>query len=80
MRDADGRLVRCFSSVFPGVPAQQIRTANVQSLSGWDSLTAVTLATVLQQEFGVEIDFAAFPESISYSAVRDYIQRRSGAA
>ena len=76
MHDIDARLVRCFSAVFPGVSSDEISAMNLKLVVGWDSLTMVTLATVLQQEFGVEIDFADF-ESISLSAVHDYLQRES---
>lgn len=76
MHDIDARLVRCFSAVFPGVSSEEISAVNLQLLPGWDSLTMVTLATVLQQEFGVEFDFADF-ESISFSAVHEYLQRGS---
>jgi acyl carrier protein len=80
MPDATSRLIRCFSAVFPAVSADQICAADVQSLPGWDSLTMVTLASVLEEEFGVEIDFADFPECISFTTVHDYLQHRGSAS
>lgn len=80
MDEIQNRLVRCFSAVFSDLTTEQIRTAaNIESLSGWDSLAAVTLVAVLQQEFGLQINLMDFPESVSFMAVEDYIREHSTA-
>ena len=73
MDEMADRLVRCFSSVFSDLTTEQIRTASVESLSAWDSLTAVTLVAVLQQEFGFQINLTDLPELVSFEAVQNYI-------
>jgi acyl carrier protein len=75
MPELDDRLTRCFASVFPSVPADQIHAARVESVPTWDSLAAVTLIAVLEQEFDTQIDLMELPELTSYQAVRDYLQR-----
>ena len=76
MPELDDRLTRCFASVFPALGANQIHAASVESVPAWDSLAAVTLIAVLEQEFDTQIDLMEMPELTSYHAVRDYLQKQ----
>lgn len=73
MDELQDRLLRCFSSVFPKLPPDQLRLASVQTVRVWDSLAAVTLVAVLQEEFGVQIDFGDLPKLDSFDAVEYYL-------
>jgi len=82
MSELESRLIRCFSSVFSALTPEEIRAASAQSLAAWDSLAAVTLAAVVQQEFSVQIDLLDLPELDSFTAFQVYLRRlmaRSGA-
>jgi acyl carrier protein len=74
MDNLQHRLVRCFSSVFPDLNEEQIRNASVESVSGWHSLASVTLISVVQEEFGVQVSLADLPNLVSFSAVQNYVQ------
>jgi acyl carrier protein len=76
MDEVQERLVRCFSLVFPQLTPDQIRSSSVQTVLGWDSLAAVTLVAVLQEEFAVEIDFGDLPELESFDSVLRYLGSR----
>jgi acyl carrier protein len=76
MPELDDRLARCFASVFPALPPDQIQAASVGSVPAWDSLAAVTLIAVLEEEFNTQIDLMEMPELTSYRAVRDYLQKQ----
>jgi len=76
MVEVQDRLTRCFASVFPDLPADQIRSASVETVPKWDSLAAVTLVAVLQEEFTVEIDLGDLPELTSFDAVLQYLSSR----
>jgi acyl carrier protein len=76
MPELDDRLTRCFASVFPALPPNQIQAASVESVTAWDSLAAVTLIAVLEEEFNTQIDLMEMPELTSYQAVRDYLQKQ----
>jgi acyl carrier protein len=76
MPELDDRLTRCFASVFPALGPDQIHAASVDSVSAWDSLAAVTLVAILEQEFDTPIDLMEMPELTSYQAVREYLQRQ----
>jgi len=73
MPDVDDRLVRCFSSVFPELTDEQVRSASAESLSAWDSFATVTLVAVLQEEFGLEIDPGDLERFVSFDCVRSYV-------
>ena len=74
MDDLEGRLVRCFSSVFSDLTPEQIRAASVESVAAWDSLASVTLIAVVQQEFRIPIDLMDLPELVSFEAVQNFVR------
>ena len=73
MDNLENRLVNCFSSVFPDLSEEQIRTSSIESLPEWNSLTAVTLVAVLQEEFGLQVNLADLPSLVSFAAVKNYV-------
>jgi len=75
----ESRLVRCFASVFPDLALQEIRVASAESTGSWDSLTAVTLAAVIQEEFCMEIEPEAFPSLDSFERFRTYLRHANPA-
>jgi len=75
MDEMETRLARCFSSVFPELTAEQIRSATMDSVPAWDSLAAVTLVAVLQEEFGLQINLMDLPELVSFVAVQNYVRK-----
>jgi acyl carrier protein len=77
MDEAENRLIRCFSSVFPDLTSEQIRSASMDSVPAWDSLAAVTLVAVLQEEFGLQINLMDLPELVSFVAVQSYVRKHN---
>ena len=75
MSELDDRLAICFSSVFPTLTPAEVRVASTESVAAWDSLAAVTLVAVVQQEFEVEIDLLDIAELDSFEAFRIYLTR-----
>jgi len=73
MDNLESRLVNCFSSVFPDLSEEQIRNASVQSVPEWNSLAAVTLVAVLQEEFSLQVNLADLPRLVSFAAVKTYV-------
>jgi acyl carrier protein len=78
MHDLDARLARCFTSVFPDLTPEQVQMASVESVGGWDSLAAVTLLAVIQEEFGVQVGLSDVSELVSYQAIQNYIRSHNG--
>ena len=77
MDNLEHRLVRCFSSVFPELNEDQIRNASIDSLPDWHSLASVTLISVVQEEFGVQVGLTDLPNLVSFSAVQNYVQHHA---
>jgi len=70
------RLMKCFAAVFPELTREEILAATPASVKSWDSVATLNLLTVVEEEFGVEIDFASLLESLSYEKLAAYVQQR----
>ena len=77
MSEQENRLLNCFASVFPGLSYEDIRNSNAESIGAWDSLSSVTLAAVIQEEFNLEIDPEVLPQLDSFEAFRAYLQQEA---
>jgi acyl carrier protein len=77
MCEQESRLVRCFASVFPWLTAEEIRNIDAESTESWDSLSAVTLSALVQEEFGVDIDPEILQDLRSFEAFRTYLRQQS---
>lgn len=71
------RLENCFRLVFPDmkIPVEQASTENVAE---WDSVAAITLTNVIEEEFGFQIDFEALAELDSFAKVLAYVESQAG--
>jgi acyl carrier protein len=54
------RLINCFVAVFPTINVEHLELVTPGSIEGWDSVATVTLMSVIEEEFEIEID----PENI----------------
>lgn len=73
MARLDERLVRCISSVVPTMTEESIRAVDVASLMDVDSLAAVTLLTLINEEFGVDMDLDNLLKLGSFKAVQQFL-------
>jgi acyl carrier protein len=77
MSEQDDRLVRCFASVFPTLSEGEIRASNVVPLFDLDSLAGVTLVTLIDQEFGVDVELPDLLDLGSFGAISQFLRKRS---
>ena len=75
LSDSKERLLRCFRSVFPGATQDEIRTAKLESIAGWDSLRGVTLLAVLDEEFDLQLDLSELADLGSFEGISEYIAK-----
>jgi acyl carrier protein len=80
MDDRNARLGKCFTAVFPDLAAEDLQAATPASVKGWDSIATLTLLTVICEEFNLEMDFADFPEDLSYPSIAKYVDQMNGAS
>ena len=49
-------------------------------MDGWDSLAHITLLTVINEEFGVDVDFEEFEGATSFAAILERVERLAARA
>lgn len=70
MSDLDTRLTGCFASAFPEVRESKIPSATVDNTQSWDSMGGLTLAALIEEEFGVTFSDDLIPNLRSYADIR----------
>lgn len=76
MTEVDDRLLRCFAAVFPDMPPAELARASSETTASWNSLSAVTLVAVVEEEFGLSISPMELAELDSFQAFREYISKK----
>ena len=76
MNDTQARVARCFSSVFPSVPQDQISAASPESVPTWDSLAHIRLLSAVAEEFGLEFDMEDYEELQSVPLIVAYLEKK----
>ena len=77
MNDVQTSLAKCFSAVFPGLTAQEIASASMETVGTWDSVATVTLIAVIEEEFGIQIEPEALERLVSFCSILDYLTELS---
>jgi acyl carrier protein len=80
MDDIAKRLMSCFQTVFPTLPESDIPMARTASVPAWDSVAAITLVNVVEEEFGIQVDFDLLPELTSFDQFHQYLRKETQAA
>lgn len=74
MDDLRQRLVRCFLTVFPDLTEEEVPQVGVASVGSWDSLATITLVTVIEEEFEVQIPPDDLEQFASFELILDYLK------
>ena len=74
MNDVRTRLVKCFSAVFPDLTEREIPLASTVSVGTWDSLASITLLSVLEEEFELQVDPEELEHLVSFDLILAYLQ------
>ena len=77
MSNISERVDRCFVNVFPNIPPDQVSSASMTTLAGWDSVAQVTLLSSIAEEFGFDFEVEDFEELTSRQAIVEYLEKRS---
>ena len=75
MNELRPRLVNCFRAVFPELTESQILTARQDSVAECDSVAAISLVNVIEEEFGIEMDFDALADLNTFDHVCAYLEK-----
>ena len=79
MDDLHARLVTAFGAVFPDLAPAEIERASPLTVPEWDSLANVTLVSVIEEEFGIQIPLDELEELNSFPLVLSYLREHAGA-
>jgi acyl carrier protein len=74
MDEIQKRLVKCFERVFPVLSADEIPRTSQTTNSAWDSVAAITLVNVIEDEFAFQMDFDLLPELDSFDRILSYVK------
>jgi acyl carrier protein len=77
MDNSEQQLVKIFETVFPDLPPQAVRTASQDSTPNWDSVAAITLMNLIEEEFAIEMDFGEVAELTSFQKILNYVNERT---
>lgn len=80
MDDTRSRLTSCFQVVFPDLAEANIPIASQETVAAWDSVAAITMVSVIEDEFGVELDLDDLADLDSFEKIHAYIQKLLQAA
>ena len=69
MDDTRTRLQKCFVAVFPELTPQAAWAASPTTVPRWDSLSSVTLFTLIEEEFGLSLSPDALDEFGSFTQI-----------
>lgn len=75
MNDLDARLTRCLAVAFPDLRESQIPSATVEDTASWDSMGTLTLAALIEEEFGITFGEDVMGRLRSYAALRAELVR-----
>jgi acyl carrier protein len=76
MDDVKPKLVECFRIVFPDLKEKDIPTASQATVAEWDSVAAITLVNVIEEQFEIEMDLDDVADLDSFDKVLAYLQQR----
>ena len=74
MDNLEQRLVKVFGTVFPDLPADRIPSASQSTTEGWDSIAAITLINLIEEEFEIQMDFDRAAELTSFPEILTYLK------
>ena len=75
MNDTRARLVKCFAAIFPDLSEGQIESASSTNMDEWDSVATVTLITLIEEEFGIEVEADDLERLVSFQSVLAYLEQ-----
>jgi acyl carrier protein len=73
MDSTEEKLIKVFETVFPDMPSDRITSATQDSTQNWDSVAAITLMNLIEEEFAIQMDFEDLGELTSFQKILAYV-------
>jgi len=78
--DPMSRLLGCFAIIFPKLQENEIPSSSIASVCDWDSLASINLYSLVEEEFGIEINLEEVAGLFSFELILEYIEGKIGAS
>jgi acyl carrier protein len=76
MSDTTNRLSKCFALQFPELPREKAPQATTDTLAAWDSVAMAGLLVLIEEEFGIEVNFEELEEINSFAGIERYVEEK----
>ena len=76
MDNSETRLVKVFEAVFPDLSPDQIPSASQDTVQNWDSVAAITLMNLIEEEFSIQMDFEDLGDLTSFEKILAYVDAK----
>lgn len=76
MSDIEQRLYDCTQLVAPEMDTTLFRSSEFSNIEGWDSLKTVTLVTIIEEEFEIEIPFERLADITSCRSLLSIVEEQ----
>ena len=76
MDDTGRRLAGCFQVVFPNLLEAEIPSASQQTVAAWDSVAAIIMMNVIEDEFALQMDLDDLADLDSFAKIHTHLQKR----
>lgn len=74
MTDIRTCLIQCFRAVFPNLSEEEIVNAHFISVTEWDSIAAINLVTVIEEEFDLQVSPESMENMVSFETILEYLR------
>ena len=68
------RLLECFRAVFPADGDEELAASSADTNSSWDSVTQVTLMSIVEEEFGIRLPEERYGELTSFASLLAFLE------
>ena len=79
MNNASERLTKVFAAIFPELTPEEIQVASPVSVAAWDSLATISIVSLIEEEFEIDIPPDRFEDMGSFELILDYLTQTARA-
>lgn len=76
MSSIEERLLSVFQAAFPTASVDELRHADATTLDDWDSMATLTVISLVQEEFDVDIEPDEAVELLSFKKLEEFLSSK----
>jgi len=71
-------LIKCFQTIFPSIPVDEITRISTSSFPEWDSVANIQLTCIIEEIFEIELDDEILESLTSFTQILRYLENKNG--